>query len=409
MTDSQSYVLVGAAVAGARAAEALRGAGVEGPITLVGEERDPPYERPPLSKGFLAGDAQRADLQVLPADWYAQNDVELMLGRRVTSIDRAGSAVELDGGQRLAYDRLLLATGSSPRKLDIPGNDLDGVLYLRRVGHSEAIREAIAAGGPMVVVGGGWIGLEVGAVARTKGVDVTLLETQPTPLYGVVGQEVGERFTQLHRDHGMDVRTGAQPLRAIRGSGKVEGVELGDGTVIPAAAVVVGVGIRPRTELAEAAGLPVDNGVLVDATLRTEDPRIWAAGDVANAVNDWVGDRLRVEHFANANDQGPFVGRSMAGSQERWAMPPFFWSDQYDVGLEYRGWADPRSSRVVLRGKADDGVWMAFWLDNDGVRAGLHVNAWDDAGEVKRLVVDRAKVDPDRLADPSVGWDAVRA
>src|SRR6185437_12452689 len=262
MTDSQTYVLVGAAVAGARAAEALRGAGVEGPITLVGEERDPPYERPPLSKGFLAGDAQRADLQVLPADWYAQNEVELMLGRRVTSIDRAGSAVELDGGQRLAYDRLLLATGSSPRKLDIPGNDLDGVLYLRRVGHSEAIREAIAAGGPMVVVGGGWIGLEVGAVARTKGVDVTLLETQPTPLYGVVGQEVGERFTQLHRDHGMDVRTGVQPLRAIRGSGKVEGVELGDGTVIPAAAVVVGVGIRPRTELAEAAGLPVDNGVL---------------------------------------------------------------------------------------------------------------------------------------------------
>jgi 3-phenylpropionate/trans-cinnamate dioxygenase ferredoxin reductase component len=406
MTDSQTYVLVGASLAGARAAEALRGAGVEGPITLVGEERDPPYERPPLSKGFLAGDAQRADLEVLPPDWYAQNEVELMLGRRVTSIDRAGSAVELDGGQRLAYDRLLLATGSSPRKLDLPGNDLDGVLYLRRVGHSEAIREAIAAGGPIVVVGGGWIGLEVGAVARTKGVDVTLLEAQPTPLYAVLGEEVGERIARLHRDHGMDVRTGAQ-LRGIRGSGTVEGVELGDGTVIPAAAVVVGVGIRPRTELATAAGLPVDNGVLADATLRTEDPRIWAAGDVANAVNDWVGDRLRVEHFANANDQGPFVGRSMAGSAERWAMPPFFWSDQYDAGMEYRGWADPRSSRVVLR-EADDGVWMAFWLDGDEVRAGLHVNGWDDAGEVKRLVVERAKVDPDRLADTSVGWDAVR-
>jgi 3-phenylpropionate/trans-cinnamate dioxygenase ferredoxin reductase component len=407
MTDSQTYVLVGASLAGARAAEALRGAGVEGPIALIGEERDPPYERPPLSKGFLAGDAQRADLAVLPPDWYAQNGVELMLGRRVTSIDRAGSAVELDGGQRLPYDRLLLATGSSPRKLDVPGNDLDGVLYLRRVGNSEAIREAIAAGGPLVVVGGGWIGLEVGAVARTKGVDVTLLETQPTPLYSVLGEEVGERIAQLHRDHGMDVRTGAQ-LRAIRGSGKVEGVELGDGSVIPAAAVVVGVGIRPRTELADAAGLAVDNGVLADATLRTEDPQIWAAGDVANAVNDWVGHRLRVEHFANANDQGPFVGRSMAGSDDRWAKPPFFWSDQYDAGMEYRGWADPRSSRVVLRGKADDGVWMAFWLDGDEVRAGLHVNGWDDAGEVKALVVDRAKVDPDRLADASVGWDAVR-
>ena len=408
MTDSRTHVLVGAGLAGARAAEALRNEGVEGPIVLIGEEHDPPYERPPLSKGFLAGNTPREELAVHPSGWYAEHDVELLLGRRVTSIDRGGAAVELDGGERLAYDRLLLTTGSSPRKLGVPGNDLDGVLYLRRVGHSEAIRAAIAAGGPLVVVGGGWIGLEVAAVARTKGVEVTLVEVQPTPLHAVLGQEVGERIAALHRDHGLHLRTGAQ-VSALRGTGRVEGVELAGGAVVPAAAVVVGVGIRPRTELAEAAGLAADDGVLVDATLRTADPRIWAAGDVANAENDWAGRRLRVEHFANANDQGPFVGRSMAGSAARWAVPPFFWSDQYDAGMEYRGWADPRTSRVVFRGEVADGAWMAFWLDGDEVRAGLHVNAWDDAGEVKRLVVDRAKVDPDRLAEPAAEWDAVRA
>jgi 3-phenylpropionate/trans-cinnamate dioxygenase ferredoxin reductase subunit len=404
---ADTHVLVGGGVAAATAAVSLREAGVDGRIVLVGEEPDAPYERPELSKGFLAGDKELPDLAVKPEEWYADNGVELLLGRRVTAIDRRDRAVELDGGERLGYDRLLLATGSAPRKLKLPGNDLDGVHYLRRVGNSESIRSAIAAGGPIVVIGGGWIGLEVAAVARTKGVEVTLLEMAPTPLFGVLGEQVGSTFTTLHRDHGVDVRT-TVGVTALRGDGKVEAVELADGSVVPAAAVVAGVGILPRTELAEQARLATDNGILVDARLRTEDPAIWAAGDVADAENDWVGRHLRAEHFANANDQGPFAGRSMAGATDRWATPPFFWSDQYDVGLEYRGWADPAASRVVVRGTPGKGPWIAFWLDGDRVAAGLHVNAWDDADAVKALVVGKAAVDADALADRARPLESVR-
>jgi 3-phenylpropionate/trans-cinnamate dioxygenase ferredoxin reductase subunit len=405
-STSQRYVIVGASLAGAKAAEALREAGAEGPITLLGEEPDPPYERPELSKGYLAGDKERSDLAVLAEGWYAKNDVDLRLETRVTGIDTGAREVQLGSGPAIGYDRLLLATGSAPRKLRVPGADLDGVLYLRRVGHSDAIRAAIAAGGPLAVIGGGWIGLEVAAVARSKGLDVTLLEMQEVPLHGVVGEQVGQEFAALHRGHGVDVRTGVS-VNALRGADRVEAVELGDGSVVPAAAVVVGVGIRPRTELAEDAGLAVDNGVLVDATLRTADPAIWAAGDVANAQNTWLGGRLRVEHYANASDQGPFAGRSMAGSDEQWSMPPFFWSDQYDVGLEYRGWADPRTARTVIRGRPADGTWMAFWLDGDVVRAGMHVNGWDDAEQVERLVAGKARVDADRLADDAADWQSV--
>jgi 3-phenylpropionate/trans-cinnamate dioxygenase ferredoxin reductase subunit len=404
---ADTYVLIGGGVAAATAAVTLREAGADGRIVLVGEEPDAPYERPELSKGFLAGDKERADLAVKPEKWYGDNGVELLLGRRATAIDRADRAVELDDGERLRYDRLLLATGSSPRKLKLPGSDLDGLHYLRRVGNAEAIRTAVAAGGPIVVIGGGWIGLEVAAVARAKGVEVTLLELAPTPLFGVVGEQVGATFVALHRDHGVDVRTGAE-VRALRGDQWVEAVELTDGTLLPAAAVVAGVGIRPRTELAEQAGLAVDNGIVVDTRLRTGDPAIWAAGDVANAANGWAGRHLRVEHFANANDQGPFAGRSMTGATDEWATPPFFWSDQYDVGLEYRGWADPATARVVVRGTPGKGPWIAVWLDGDRVAAGLHVNAWDDADAVKALVVDKAAVDVDALADDGRPLESAR-
>ena len=405
---ADTYVLVGGGVAAATAAVTLREMGAEGRIVLVGEEPDPPYERPELSKGFLAGTKQRADLMVKSEKWYVDNDVDLLLGRRVTALDREGHTVTLDGGDRIPYDRLLLATGSSPRKLTVPGSDLTGVHYLRRVGNSEGIRTAIAAGGPIVVIGGGWIGLEVAAVARTAGVEVSLLETAPSPLFGVLGEQVGATFVDLHRDHGVDVRTGIQ-IEALTGDQQVEAVRLGDGTLIPAAAVVVGVGIRPRTEIAQAAGLAVDNGIVVDGRLCTDDPAIWAAGDVANAWNEWTGRRIRVEHFANANDQGPFAGRSMTGQTATWDAPPFFWSDQYDVGLEYRGWADPASARVVIRGTPGRGPWIAFWLDGDRVAAGLHVNAWDEADSVKSLVVDKAVVqDADALADPHRPLPAAR-
>ncbi len=402
-----SYVVVGGGLAGAMAVQGLREQGAQGRVVLVGDETDPPYERPPLSKEYLAGRTAVEKLQLHEPDWYAGHGVELLLGTRAGGIDRAARVVQLADGSRISYDRLLLATGSAPRRLRVPGADLDGVHYLRRVRNSDAIRSAIGRGGPLVVVGAGWIGLEVAAVARLAGLDVTVVEPQAQPLGGVLGEQVGARFAALHRAHGVDLRTGTG-VEAVLGDGRVEAVRLTGGALVPAAAVVVGVGIRPLTELAEAAGLAVDDGVVVDASLCTSDPNIWAAGDVASADNAWAGRRLRVEHYSNATDQGMLAGRIMAGAQERWAKPPYFWSDQYDLAMEYRGWADPAASTLVLRGGPDDAAWFAFWLVGDEVRAGMHVNGWDDADQVKVLVTEHARVDPAALGDPGTGWGDVR-
>lgn len=407
-SSDRVYVVVGGGLAGARAVQTLRAEGVSARIFLIGDERDHPYERPPLSKDYLAGRTAREKLLVHEPQWYAEHEVELLLGTRVAAVDRAVGQLELGGGSRLPYDRLLLATGSVPRRLKVPGSDLAGVHYLRRIGNADGLRAAIHDRGPVVVIGGGWIGLEVAAVARQAGATVTVVESAPG-LLGVLGPQVGLRFEALHRRHGVEVRTGAV-VAEIVGSGRVEGVRLIGGEVIPSACVVVGIGVRPLTDLAEAAGLPVDDGILVDATLRTADPAIWAAGDVANAENDWIGRRVRVEHYANAGDQGPFAARNMAGGEARWAKPPYFWTDQYDLAMEYRGWTDPAQSTVVLRGGAGDQVWFAFWLDGSGaVTAGMHVNGWDDAGAVAALVESRARVDPRALADPGTAWEAVRA
>ncbi len=403
-----TYLVVGAGVAGAKAVAAIRDLDSGGRIILIGDERDHPYERPPLSKGYLAGDEARDKISVHEPEWYGAHGVDLMLGTRVTGIDRAARSVELADGTRIGYDRLLLVTGSAPRRLSIPGTDLDEVHYLRRVGNSDRLRATIGRGEPLVVVGAGWIGLEVAAVARQAGCPVTVVEPQEQPLLQVMGPQVGARFAALHRDHGVDLRLGTG-VQAILGDGRVEAVRLDGDVDVPATAVLIGVGIRPLTELAEAAGLEVDDGVVVDDTLRTGDPNIWAAGDVANAENAWVGRRLRVEHFANATDQGALVGRIMAGAQERWAQPPFFWTDQYDLAMEYRGWADPAKATVVLRDGPGDGVWFAFWLDGDGaVQAGMHVNGWDDADDVAALVKDRARVDQRALADPGTSWADAR-
>ncbi|MFI7587176.1 NAD(P)/FAD-dependent oxidoreductase [Spongisporangium articulatum] len=410
-----TYVVVGAGLAAARAVEALRADGVDGRVVMIGEETYLPYERPELSKGYLAGDKERADLTVHDEAWYAAHDVELLAGCRATALEVGSRVVQLerlDGSrptERLGYDRLLLATGSAPNRLRVPGAGLDGVHYLREVDHSDALKAAIGAGGPLVVIGGGWIGLEAAAVARSQGVDVTVVEAAAAPLARVVGDEIGARFAALHRDHGVDVRTNVQVGRLV-GDGRVEGVELQGGTVVPAAAVLVGVGAAPRTELAEQAGLTLaGGGVAVDTHLVSSDPRVWAAGDVAYAQNTWLGGPVRVEHWANANDQGAFAGHSLGGSDRQWDVAPFFFSDQYDTGLEYHGWADPLKQPVVVR-ELGDGAWTAFWLDSaDGARvgrvtAGMHVNGWDDADAVKQLVVDRAVVDPARLGDPQVAW-----
>ena len=397
---NNSVVVVGASLAGARAVEALRDAGDDAPVVLVGEEQERPYERPELSKGYLAGATERGKIDALDPSWYDEHDVELRLGQAATRIDLDAGTVQV-AGESLPFDRLLLATGSAPVTLGVPGADLEGVHYLRTVADSGAIGAAIAAGGPLVVIGGGWVGLEVAAVARGKGVEVTVVEPAPAPLSRAMGEQVGGLWADLHRRNGVDLRTGTTVAALHGDKGAVQAVETGDGARLEAAAVVVGVGIRPRTELAESAGLAVDDGIVVDGRLRTADPRVWAAGDVASAANGWAGRRLRVEHWANANDQGAFAGRSIAGAEAEWDVAPFFFSDQYDVGMEYRGWVDPRTAQVVLRGDTGgSGPWFAFWLVDGAVHAAMHVNGWDDAAALEPLVQHRRRVDPVALADP---------
>ncbi|MGH3843073.1 MAG: NAD(P)/FAD-dependent oxidoreductase [Pseudonocardiaceae bacterium] len=408
MAEQQTYVIVGASLTGAKAAHTLREEGFTGRLVLLGEEDERPYERPPLSKGYLLGKQDRAKLYVHDQAWYGENSVELQLGRRVTSLDRAGRQVELDGGDRLGYSKLLLATGASARLLDLPGADLDGICYLRRIEDSERLREAIRDGGRVVVVGAGWIGLETAAAARQYGCEVTIIEPQPTPLQaalgpGVGGCVIGGFFAQVHRQHGVDVQLGTA-VTEFRGTGHVAAVVTDDGNEVSADVVIVGVGARPNTELAEAAGLAVDNGVLVDATLRTDDPDIYAAGDVANAINPRYHARIRVEHWANALHGGPAAARSMLGQQVSYDRVPYFFTDQYDVGMEFTGWFAPGGyDALVTRGDLQARAFYAFWLAADRVVAGMHVNQWDQGiAPVEALIRSGAPVDRHSLADPAV-------
>ncbi|KWX00126.1 FAD-dependent oxidoreductase [Carbonactinospora thermoautotrophica] len=403
MASDESIVIVGASLAGARAAETLREEGFAGRITLIGEEHERPYQRPPLSKGYLAGREDKSSIYVHEEDWYERNGVELVLGTRATAIDRAAREVELSDGRRIRYDKLLLATGASPRRLDLPGAELEGVYYLRTVEDSERIRNAIFGGGRFVIVGAGWIGLEVAAAACGYGAEVTIVEPQPTPLHGVLGPELGEVFAKLHRGNGVDLRLGESVTQLHSEGGKVTGVVTSSGDTLSAGAVIVGIGARPNTELAEAAGLPVDNGVVVDECLRTEDERIWAAGDVANYHNVVFGRRLRVEHWANAYDGGPAAARSMLRPGTVYDVVPFFYSDQYDLGMEYTGYAPAGTyDRIVYRGDVAGLEFIAFWLKDGRVRAGMNVNVWDVAEDIQKLIRSGRQFDPDRLADPDV-------
>jgi 3-phenylpropionate/trans-cinnamate dioxygenase ferredoxin reductase subunit len=405
MTTDQTFVIAGASLAGAKAAETLRSEGFDGRVVLIGTELERPYERPPLSKDYLRGESGREQVYVHEEGFYAEHEIELRLGVTVTHLDPSSRLLALDDGDPLRYDRLLLTTGSEPRRLSIPGAELAGVHYLRSVGDSDALRERLDRGGSVVVVGAGWIGAEVAASARQRGLDVTIVEPLSVPLERALGAELGAVYRDIHADHGVRLllETGVE---AFEGDAAVERVRTSDGQELACDFVVVGVGIEPRTQLASAAGLAVDDGVLVDEHLQSIVPGVFAAGDVANAWHPFYRERIRVEHWANALNQGPAAARNMLDRREPYDTIPYFFSDQYDVGMEYAGHA-ATSDRIVFRGDPASREFIAFWLVGDRVVAGMNVNVWDVTDHIQRLIRDRVSVDDRRLANTDVPLEAL--
>jgi NADPH-dependent 2,4-dienoyl-CoA reductase/sulfur reductase-like enzyme len=393
-----SYVIAGASLAGAKAAETLRDEGFDGDIVLIGAEAERPYERPPLSKGYLLGSDARDSVYVHAADWYAEHGVDLREGVTVTAIDRSARTVATSSGAQVSYDKLLLATGASPRRLNFPGSDREEVLYLRTIADSDRLRSAFQPGTRVVVAGAGWIGLETAAAARTAECTVTMLELQPGALHDQLGPELGPVFAELHRAHGVEFRFGETAVEFRPGMVITSG-----GAEIPADVLVVGIGAAPNDDLAAQAGLETGNGVLTDEALRTSDPDIFAAGDVANSFNPLLGRRVRVEHWANALNGGPAAARSMLGQPVRYDQVPYFYSDQYDLGMECAGLPSPgRYDQVLYRGDPATREFIAFWLSSGAVIAGMNVNVWDVNDDIQALIRAARPVDPARLTNPDI-------
>jgi 3-phenylpropionate/trans-cinnamate dioxygenase ferredoxin reductase subunit len=399
----QTFIIVGASLTGAKAAEALRGRGFDGRVILIGDDVERPYERPPLSKDFLRGEADQPP-HVHEAGFYERAGIELRTGATVTGLDHPAREIELESGERLGYDQLLLATGAEPRRIPVEGADLDGVHYLRTLADSTALGERLGEGRRVVVIGAGWIGSEVAASARQKGSEVTVIEMSRVPLERVLGPELGEVYGQIHRDHGVELLTETS-VDSVEGERKVEGVRIADGRTVEADLVVVGVGVAPRTELAEDAGLAIDNGVLVDSRLRTSAPGVFAAGDVANAEHPLYG-RIRVEHWDNAIHQGEAAAASMLGHDEPYERIPYFFSDQYEVGMEYVGHAT-EWDEVVFRGDVAAREFIAFWIKDERLVAGMNVNVWDVSDQIRELIHSGRPVERDRLANADVPLHAV--
>jgi 3-phenylpropionate/trans-cinnamate dioxygenase ferredoxin reductase subunit len=392
-----TFVIVGASLAGASAAAALRNQGFDGRIVLVGEESELPYDRPELSKAYLRGERQTPKF-VHPSDYYAEAGIELLLGTPAERIDVARRRV-FAANQWFPFDRLLVATGAEPRRLSVPGAELDGVLTLRTVGDADRIRSAAAAAGSVVIVGGGWIGSEVAASLRQLGREVAMVLPTERPLEHVLGPEVAEVYRSIHAEHGVTLLTGTRVAR-LGGRGSVETVVTADGRTLTADLVVVGVGAEPRTELATAAGLQVDGGILVDESLQSSVRGIFAAGDVARAWHPFYRRRLRVEHRDNAKRQGQLAAANMLGEAKRYERIPFLYSDQYDLGMEYTGFA-PDWDRVVFRGDTQSRQFIAFWLHAGRVVAGMNANVWDVAPAIARLIESGRHVDEQWLTDES--------
>jgi 3-phenylpropionate/trans-cinnamate dioxygenase ferredoxin reductase subunit len=406
MPTSPSFVIIGAGLAGAKAAEGLRAEGFGGRLLLLGDEAQRPYDRPPLSKAYLRGETDRDSLYLHEAGFYAAHDIELHTSAPVRSIHPAARQLELASGERIAYDRLLLATGATPRRLPLPGAALDGVHHLRSRRDADALAAAAARAEHVVVVGTGWIGSEAAASLRQLGRDVTLLGPDTAPLARVLGPEVAEVYRDLHADHGVRLLLGTR-VAGFRGDRRVEAVVTGDGRTIECDLVLVGAGATPRTELARAAGLQVHNGVLVNERLQALGAAgVFAAGDVAAAWHPRYQTYLRVEHWANALNQGLAAARSMLGVATPYERLPYFYSDQYDLGMQYSGLA-ATWDEVVFRGDPATGTFIAFWLKDQRVVAGMNANVWEVVEAIQALIRGGRPVDPRRLTDPDVPLDQV--
>jgi 3-phenylpropionate/trans-cinnamate dioxygenase ferredoxin reductase subunit len=405
MSTHTTFAIVGAGLAGAKAAETLRAEGFDGRVVLIGDEPERPYERPPLSKDYLRGEAERSKAHVHDEAFYADNDIELMTDRRVVMLDDAAHMLVLEGDERIAYDRVLLATGSRARRLEAPGAELAGIHYLRTFAHSDALRDALAGAPRVVVVGAGWIGSEVAASARQLGSEVTIIEPATVPLERVLGPHVGRIYQGLHADNGVRVLTGTG-VDGFEGEGSVSAVRTSDGKRLETDLVVVGIGAAPRVELAVDAGIDASGGVLVDASLRTSAPDVYAAGDIANAFHPLYGGPVRVEHWANALNQGQAAARSMLGQAVSYDRVPYFYSDQYDLGMEYSG-LGRASDEVVFRGDPEAREFIAFWMRNGRVVAGMNANVWDVTEPIQGLIRSGERVDPRRLADPDVPLESL--
>ena len=406
--SSKTFVIVGASLAGAKAAGELRERGFDGRVVLVGAESERPYERPPLSKDYLQGKSERDKAYVHDADFYGQQEIELRLGAVVESIDTQASTVALAGGEQLGYDSLLLTTGAEPRRISVPGADLDGVHYLRTVADSDALRERLASGsGRVAVVGAGWIGSEVAASACGAGLEVTVIDPLACPNERIFGMEIGAFYRDVHLRHGVEMIL-EDGVEALEGDGAVSAVRTSKGRRVECDFAVIGVGVVPRVSLAEAAGLTVENGIQVDAACRTSAPNVFAAGDVANAWYPFYDRHVRVEHWANALNQGPAAARSMLGDAVSYDRIPYFFSDQYDVGMEYSGYAT-EWDEVVFRGDPEGGEFVAFWLADGCVVGGMNVNVWDVNEHVQALIRSRQRVDPAALRDLDTPLESLAA
>ena len=398
-------LIIGGGMAGGTAAATLREGGFDGDITVVAGEAHPPYQRPPLSKGFLAGGEGLDAVYLQPEDWYADNGITVRTGVQATKLDPAAHTVTLSDGTELSYDAVLLATGASPRSLPLPGHDLPGVHQLRSIDDSESLKAALSEGGKrLVLIGSGWIGMEVAATARGYGNEVTILERDPVPLKAALGERLGESFAQMHREHGVDLRTSVNVER-ITGDERADGVVV-DGETVPADLVLIGVGAVPNTALAESAGLKLNNGILVDPGLRTSAPDVYAAGDVANAYHPVIQRHLRSEHWANALEGGKVAANSMMGHRAVHSQIPYFYTDQYDLGMELSGYPPLMADAdLVIRGDLDAREYIAFWVQEGHVVGGMNVNVWDVNEAVQRLIRSGEAVDLDRLRDPDVPLD----